>query len=306
MGNRIVVIGSSNVDLIMKMDRLPKVGETITNAEFQQVFGGKGANQAVAAARAGGDVTFINCVGKNDPYHERMIQNFEEDSINTRYIHKMDNLVSGHALVMIGDDGKNYLSVAPGANYALTPKIIDKSILVIETASIILLQYEIPKETIKYVLEQAAEKNIPVMWNFAPAQEIDKRLFKSVHILVVNETEASYLSGITVEDIETSASAAKELNKLGPPIVIITLGEKGVIYFADHQVYHVPAYKVNAEDTTAAGDVFCGVFAVAYSEKKILKSAIKFACAAAALCVQKVGAQPSIPSLKEIEDLYRT
>ncbi|MCM5663286.1 ribokinase [Galbibacter mesophilus] len=302
MDGNIVVIGSSNVDMIMKMHTLPSEGETITNATFQQVFGGKGANQAVAAARAGGKVTFVNCVGKIDPYHPKMINNFEEDGINTNFIYKCDNVASGHALVMIGDDGKNYLSVAPGANYMLTPDLIDKSLSAISSADIILLQFEIPLKTIEYILSIAEEKDIPILWNMAPAQPFDTSILQKVKFFVVNESEASFITGKKVNTIDSAKKACQELALLGPKIVIVTLGAQGVVYNLNDETHFIPAFKVIAEDTTAAGDVFCGSFAVALTENKRIEDAIRFATAASALSVQKIGAQPSIPMRKAIDD----
>ncbi|HMB63979.1 MAG TPA: PfkB family carbohydrate kinase, partial [Eudoraea sp.] len=162
MRKKIVVIGSSNVDMIMKMDRLPREGETVTGATFFQVFGGKGANQAVAAARAGGEVIFLTAVG-NDPYSKQMLENFRNDGIDTHHILKERDEVSGHALIMIGNAGQNYISVAPGANACLTPEKIKKVEAVIGDAAIIVMQYEIPKETIAYVLDYAEDKGIPVL-----------------------------------------------------------------------------------------------------------------------------------------------
>jgi ribokinase len=300
MNKKIVVIGSSNIDLLMKMDRLPKVGETVTGATFMQVYGGKGANQAVAAARAGGDVSFINCVG-DDAYTPQMLENFIAEGIDTQFVFKNNNLTSGHALIMIGSEGKNYLSVAPGANADLSPDKIKEANEVIEKAAIIVMQYEIPLKTIEYVLDLAQEYNIPVLWNFAPAQKLDIAYLKKTEILVVNETEASFITNMEVTNRETAEKAAQKLLELGSKLVILTLGADGVVYGTKNEMTHVPAFKVKAEDTTAAGDTFCGSFAVAHTEGKSLKEAILFSSAAAALAVTRMGAQPSIPNRKEID-----
>ena len=300
MNKKIVVIGSSNVDLIMKMERLPQVGETVTDATFMQVYGGKGANQAVAAARAGGEVSFVNCVG-TDAYTPKMVENFESDGINTQFVFKEPQMVSGHALVMIGSAGRNYLSVAPGANYALTPEYIDSAKSVILEAAILIMQYEIPIETIEHVLNIAEEHDIPVLWNFAPAQKFRLTYCSKVKILVVNETEADFLVKTAVKDLKSAKAAVQELLNLGPNLVILTLGANGVIYGNHDSIQHCPAFKVNALDTTAAGDVFCGSFAVAHVEGKALHQAIEFATAASAICVTQIGAQPSIPYRKDID-----
>jgi ribokinase len=298
---KIVVIGSSNVDLIMKMNRLPEKGETITDAEFYQVYGGKGANQAVAAARAGGNVAFVNCVGE-DAYTPRMVENFKGDGIDSRYIFQEQNVASGHALVMIGEKGMNYLSVSPGANYKLTPMKVDQASEVINEAELILLQYEIPEETIKYVIDLAHKKGIQLLWNFAPARSFDLSYFSKINILVLNEVEASFLAGIPVENESGAEMAATGLMEKGVEKVIITMGSKGAFSFTKSEKISLPSFKVDVVDTTAAGDTFCGAFAVALVEGKSQKESLQFASAAAAICVTRIGAQPSAPTRKEIDD----
>lgn len=301
MKNKIVVIGSSNVDLIMKMERLPAKGETITDADFFQVYGGKGANQAVGAVRAGGNVAFVNCVG-DDAYTPQMLENFRNDGLDVRFVFRETGIASGHALVMIGGEGANYLSVAPGANYRLTPQLIDTAMPVIDEAAIIIMQYEIPVETIKYVFELAEKKNIPVLWNFAPARPFDLSYIAKTNILVVNETEAAFLSGQAVETDDVVEMAAEKLLKMGAKLVIITLGKRGVFALSEIEKVFAPAFKVDAVDTTSAGDVFCGSFAVAQTEGKSLTESLRFASAASAICVTRIGAQPSAPTRKEIDE----
>ncbi len=300
MRDKIVVIGSSNVDLIMKMARLPEKGETVTDAEFMQTFGGKGANQAVGAARTGGKVIFVNCVGE-DAYTPIMVDNYEKDGIDTRFVFRETGIPSGHALVMIGDEGNNYLSVAPGANYRLTPGMIDKASDALDEAAMIVLQYEIMADTIKYVIDMAAERDIPVMWNFAPAREFDTNYLNKVAVLVVNEVEADFLSGRKVSSPEDAKEAARSLREKGPEVVVLTLGEKGAFVIRQDGEESVPAFKVSTIDTTAAGDVFCGSLAVALVEKKPMRKALVFASAAAALAVTRLGAQPSAPTRAEVE-----
>ena len=300
MENKIVVIGSSNVDLIMKMDHLPEKGETVTEAEFLQVYGGKGANQAVAAARAGGNVAFVNCVGE-DAYTPQMIQNYKNDRIDTRFVFQEKGIASGHALIMIGGDGDNSISVAPGANYRLTPQKIDEAQPIIDEAAMIVMQYEIPEETVKYVIDLANKKNIPVLWNVAPARAFDFSYIPKVNILVLNELEAGFLAETPVENEQEAEKAADILLAKGVEKVIITLGAKGAFVVTKDEKVRVPAFKVNAVDTTAAGDTFCGSFAVALVEGKSLKESLQFASAASAICVTRMGAQPSAPDRKEIE-----
>jgi ribokinase len=299
--NKIVVIGSSNVDLLMKMDHLPEKGETVTDAEFFQVYGGKGANQAVAAARAGGNVAFVNCVGE-DAYTPQMVQNYKNDGIDTRFVFQEKGIASGHALIMIGGHGMNYLSVAPGANYKLTPAKIDGALPVIDEAAMIVMQYEIPEETIKYVIDLANRKNIPVLWNCAPARAFDLSYIPKINILVLNEVEAGFLAEMPVEMEADAEKAAQKLVDRGVEKVIITLGSKGAFVVTKTEKVGVPAFKVEAVDTTAAGDTFCGALAVALVEGKPLKEALQFASAAAAISVTRIGAQPSAPTRKEIDE----
>jgi ribokinase len=300
MKNKIVVIGSSNVDLIMKMDHLPQKGETVTDAVFMQVYGGKGANQAVAAARASGNVTFISCVGE-DAYTPQMLKNYENDGIDTRFVFREKNIASGHALIMIDKNGNNIISVAPGANDLLLPEKIDLAEKILDEAAIIVMQFEIPEITIKHVIDIANKKHIPVMWNVAPAKSFDFSLIHKINILILNEIEAGFLSGITVNSETDAEKAAQKLVKEGVEKVIITLGAKGAFIVTKTEKISVPSFKVDAIDTTAAGDTFCGAFAVAIVENKSLKNALQFASAAAAISVTRMGAQPSAPVRKEID-----
>ena len=297
---KIVIIGSSNIDFIMKMKQLPKVGETVTDAEFMQVFGGKGANQAVAAARAGGNVWFVSCVGDDD-ITPRMIDNFSKDGINTDFLFREKNISTGTALIMIGEHGANFISVAPGANYRLSPDYIDKAAAIIKESDIVILQYEITAETLKYVLDICEKHRKLVMWNFAPAREFDRKYLGKVGILVVNETEAEILSGIAVTDDDSVLKAARELKKAGCRTVIITLGVRGSFIYSDEASEWVKAFSVDAVDTTAAGDIYCGSLATALTEGRSLAEAVRFSSAAAAISVTRMGAQPSAPSREEID-----
>jgi ribokinase len=298
--NKIVVIGSSNVDLIMKMERLPGKGETVTDAEFRQVYGGKGANQAVAAARAGGNVAFVSCVGE-DAYTPQMVRNYEIENIDTRFVFKESGIASGYALIMIGGDGDNCISVAPGANYKLTPQKIDEALPVFDEAAMIVMQYEIPEETIQYVIDVANRKKIPVLWNCAPARAFDLSYIPKINILVLNEVEAGFLAQMEVKDENDAAIAAEKLIQKGVEKVIITLGSKGAFVITKDEKVKVSAFKVDAVDTTAAGDTFCGSLAVVLAEGKPLKDSLRFASAAAAISVTRMGAQPSAPTRKEID-----
>ncbi len=304
MKNKIVVIGSSNVDLIMKMDHLPQKGETVTDAVFMQVYGGKGANQAVAAARAGGNVAFVSCVGE-DAYTPQMVTNYKIDEINTQFVFHEKNIASGHALIMIGGDGDNIISVAPGANDMLLPEKIDLTEEILDEAAIIVMQFEIPEITVKHVIDIANKKNIPVMWNVAPAKPFDYTYIPKINILVLNEIEAGFLNNMNIENETDAEKAAQKLVEKGVDKVIITLGSKGAFVVTREEKVSVPSYKVKAVDTTAAGDTFCGAFAVAFIENKSLKESLQFASAAAAISVTRMGAQPSAPTRVEIDNFLK-
>ena len=212
MNKDILVIGSSNIDLIMKMDRLPEKGETIADCTFMQTFGGKGANQAVAAARSGGNVIFVSCVGDDD-FGNSMISNYKKDNINIDYVFRAINVPSGTALIMIGGDGDNYLSVAPGANYELNSKHIDDIINLMSSAGIIVLQHEIHTVTLEYILKKADEIKVPTMLNYAPAKNLDPLCLSKVSILVANETEAQFLTGIPVVSPDNAPDAGSHQDR---------------------------------------------------------------------------------------------
>ncbi len=306
--SKIVVIGSSNIDLAMRMSRLPTVGESVTDAEFMQTFGGKGANQAVAAARAGGTVSFVNCVGE-DPYAKEMVDNFAADGIDTSHITVERGVWSGTALIMVGEAGSNYLSVAPGANYRLTPERIRAIADTIADSEWVVCQYEILPETVEEILAVAKETGTKVMFNFAPARVFDRAKLASVHTLVVNEPEAATLAERAVTNRAEAEAAGRSLVELGCNVVIVTLGADGSLLCTREgvtrddvtRVAHVPAFPVDAVDTTAAGDTYCGCLAVALAEGLPLDRAVVFASAAAALSVQKMGAQPSAPRRGDID-----
>jgi ribokinase len=297
----ILVIGSSNIDLIMKMNRLPEKGETITDCSFLQTFGGKGANQAVAAARSGGIVTFLSSVGDDD-FGTSMISNYKKDNINTDFVFKAEDVSSGTALIMIGGDGNNYISVAPGANYELKSQHIDGIMEIMARFGIIVLQYEILTETLEYILSKAMEIGVKTLLNFAPAKHLNPSSLSKVSILVVNETETQFLTGIPVVSPDNAPEAASTLRSKGIETIIITLGINGSYVLSRNYTGFIPAYKVDAVDATAAGDVYCGSLATALMEDKPLQEAVKFSSAAAALCVTKLGAQRAAPHRKEIDD----
>ena len=301
---RIIVVGSSNVDFIMKMSRLPQRGETITNATFLQTFGGKGANQAYAAAQAGGEVYFVNCVG-DDRYGPAIVENLQSVGVNTRFVFTSPGVASGTALVMIGGDGDNYLSVAPGANYELNRSHIDQVRALIADSAMIVLQCEILADTFDYVVELASQQRRPILLNLAPARAVTESSLQRVTYLILNESEAEFLCGFPIESVELAARAAESLRARGPRVVLITLGSQGVCLSSGGEAVHVPAFAVTAVDATAAGDSFCGALATCLVEDQPLIDAVRFASAAAAICVTRLGAQPSIPSRQETRQFLR-
>lgn len=297
---RVAVVGSSNVDLVMKMPRLPAVGETVTDAEFLQTFGGKGANSAVGAARAGGTVVFVNAVG-DDPYAATLLARLEADGIDIRHVRRVTGVASGHALVMIGAAGTNYLSVAPGANTRVTPEYVAS--LADELASVarILIQNEIPAETNRALLDLARAHGVPVQWNFAPLADSPIAWLDGIDLLIVNETEALGLARRAGLAETESGPLARALRRLGPKGVLITLGSDGVEAATTAFAGRVPAFRVEAVDTTGAGDIFCGSLATALVEGSAMPQALRFASAAAAISVTRLGAQPSAPTRAEID-----
>ncbi|HSD28980.1 MAG TPA: ribokinase [Vicinamibacteria bacterium] len=302
MSARVVVVGSSNIDLVMKMARLPRVGETVTDATFVQAFGGKGANQAVGAARAGGEVAFVGCVG-DDAYGQQVRGSLEADGIDTRFVFTEPGVASGTALILVGGGGENYISVAPGANDRLTPAHVDRAREAIEGAAIVVTQCEIPPETIEHVVALGAELGKPVLLNLAPARRLSDAALSRLTLLAVNETEAESLTGRRVASDREVQEAAGALLAKGPRTVVLTLGARGAYVGAEGVRSLVPGFAVEAVDTTAAGDVHGGALAVALVEGRPVLEAVRFANAAAALSVTRLGAQPSAPRRSDIETL---
>ncbi len=298
--SKILVIGSTNVDFLIKTAKLPSFGETVTDGIFMQNYGGKGANQAVGAARAGGNVTFVTCLGQ-DSYANELIQNFQQDGINTSFVTKEVGVSTGSALIMLDKDGNNYLSVAPGSNYRMTKAHIDSAIEPIKEADIIVIQMEIPFDTTAYIFELAVKYQKKIMFNLAPARPFDLTVLNNVYAFVVNEVEAAMVTGLKVETDEEIKIAANNLLEKGCEIAIITLGVRGSFVASGEVQQFVSAYNVKAIDTTAAGDVYCGSLAVALVEGKSVIDAVKFAGAASAISVTRLGAQPSAPKRDEIE-----
>ena len=307
MAQRIVVVGSSNTDMILQMEHIPRPGETILGGRFSMAAGGKGANQAVAAARAGGEVTFLARVG-DDMFGQQAVEGFVQEGINTEHVIRDEKAPSGVALIFVADDGENSIGVASGANGQLSPADIDAAGACIESADLLVMQLETPLETVLHAAQIAATANVPVILNPAPAQPLSDELLSCISILTPNESEAELLTGIKVEDATSAKQAAEALRAKGVETVIVTLGSQGAVVISKSFSGSVPAFPVDPVDTTAAGDVFNGTLAVALSEaeESSLEEAVRFACAAAALSVTKLGAQPSAPDRKQIDRLLQS
>ena len=294
----IVIIGSSNTDMVIKCEHLPAPGETILGGNFFMNAGGKGANQAVAAARLNGDVCFIAKVG-NDVFGRQAIDLFIKENIKTEYIFIDDANPSGIALITVDAKGENCIAVAQGANGNLSVDDIKNTEAVLQDADIILVQLEIPIETIEYIAGFASRHNKKLILNPAPARILTDDLLGKISIITPNETEASMLSGIEVTNIETAKQAAHVLSAKGIETVIITLGKDGALLYQNNEFRVIPTNVVNPVDTTAAGDVFNGALAVALSEQKDIKDAVRFANIAASISVTRLGAQASAPYRSE-------
>ncbi|MBB3697183.1 ribokinase [Flammeovirga yaeyamensis] len=298
---KIIVIGSSNTDMVVKSPRIPAPGETILGGKFMQVAGGKGANQAVAAARSGGLVSFIGKIG-NDTLGNEAKKGLDRENIDTSNMYVDPTNPSGVALIFVSEEGENSISVASGANDTLSPEDITHSESFIKEHDILLVQFETPMPTVRKAIEVAKKHQLKVIVNPAPAGQLQEDLFPLIDLIIPNETETELITGIKITDHESMVNAADQLLAKGVKNVLITLGSKGVYLKNEEMDTIVPAYKVNAKDTTAAGDTFCGALSVALSNDQLLLEAIETANASAGLSTQKDGAQTSIPYQKEVID----
>jgi ribokinase len=298
---KLVVVGSSNMDLVISLPRIPAVGETVLGGKSSMVFGGKGANQAVASIRSGGDIAYIAKVG-NDLFGENMKNHFKKEGFRTDLILTDENEPTGIAQIFVSEKGENSIAVAPGANMKLMPEDIEPFTDLIKNSKVVLLQLETPLETVEYIADIAYQNNVKLILNPAPAQKLSDDLLKKVWLITPNETETSLLTGIEVVDAKSAGKAAEHLLRLGVNNVIVTLGENGSLLCNGNGVEHFKAFEVKAVDTTAAGDVFNGTLAVAVTNDKPLQEAIIFAAAAAAISVTREGAQPSVPTRAEIDN----
>ena len=302
---KMVVVGSSNMDLVVKSPRIPAVGETILGGDFIMTPGGKGANQAVAAAKLGAEVYFIAKFG-NDVFAEQSLNNFKKEAVNTKYVIQTKEAPSGVALITVDDAGNNIIVVAPGANQMLSPDDVKKAESDIASSGALVAQLEIPLETVEFAAQLANDFGVPFILDPAPAQKLSPEFLKMVDVLTPNETEAQILTGIEVTSNRDSAQmAAKKLLEYGVKSVILTMGAKGFLLANNERMESVPAVKVDAVDATAAGDAFTGSLAVGLAQGKTLTDAALFANYVAALSVTKMGAQSSMPAREAVESFVR-
>lgn len=298
--NKILVIGSSNMDLVVQVPRCPAAGETLFGSSFTTNYGGKGANQAVAVARIGSGVTFMTKLG-NDTFGQQMRQHFSEEGMDLTHILTDAESPTGTALITVEDKGENRIIVVPGANARLTENDVESLSAEINSCRFVLTQLEIPLPTVLRVAEMTSAAGKQLILNPAPARPLPDSLLQKVFLITPNETEAEILTGIRVSDVESARRAALWFRKKGVQQIVITMGSQGAFVFTDDFQGMVPAYKVKAIDTTAAGDVFNGALTVALSEGKTTADAARFGCAASALAVMRPGAQSSIPTRTEID-----
>jgi len=296
----IVVVGSINTDLVGRTQRMPRGGETLLGSDFRMVPGGKGANQAVAVARAGGNVKMLGRVG-DDLFGKQHLANFRDNGVDTQLVHITPGVPTGVAIIIVDDNGENSIVVIPGANNSLMPADIEAARDVVEKARIVMLQLEIPMETAATVISMAKKAGVPVILDPGPARPLAKELLAQVDIITPNEHEAQVLAGEELHSLDDGYRIAGKLLGWGVKNVLLKLGGNGVIFATPEGMEHIPAHKVKAEDTTAAGDAFAGGLAVALAEGFSLRSAVLFANAVGALAVTKLGAQSAIPTREEIE-----
>ncbi|WP_315905034.1 ribokinase [Vibrio fluvialis] len=298
--NKLVVLGSVNADHVLQVPSFPRPGETLHGRKYQVIPGGKGANQAVAAARLKADIGFIACVG-DDSFGINIRESFKLDGMNISGVKMQPNCPTGIAMIQVSDSGENSICISAEANARLTAETIEPDLARIREAKYLLMQLETPIDGIVKAAQVAKEARTNVILNPAPARELPDELLSCVDVITPNETEAEVLTGITVTDDESAQLAADALHRKGIEIVMITLGAKGVWLSQNGRGALIPGFRVQATDTTAAGDTFNGALVTGLLEEMPLESAIKFAHAAAAISVTRFGAQTSIPNRAEVD-----
>jgi ribokinase len=298
----VFVLGSINQDFILKVERRPEPGETVTNAELSTHNGGKGANQAAAAALLGASVTFLGRVG-DDEFGGPLVQALTDKGIDTGLVKRVSGKSTGAAFITVTPDGENAITVAPGANRSLTPEDADAAYEKILGSRVLVAQMEIPVKTVLRAVEIADERGTRALVNLAPTFEVPRELLEKLDPLVVNEHEAAFLLGSKVEGVDGALSAAPELLSLGPRSAVITIGEDGAVFADGESTGHLPAPEVGVVDTTGAGDAFVGALAVKLARNASLEEAVAYAVRAGAAAVTKEGAQGALPTPEVVEAL---
>lgn len=296
---KICVIGSINMDMVISTEHPPIMGETVHGNGFQTVPGGKGANQAIAAAKLGNSVSFIGAVGK-DEFGKSMVENLKNCGVDVSGIEQKGT--SGIAMIIVSE-GNNTIILEGGANMQLEPKNVDRNIKLIEECETVIFQLEIPSETVLYAMKKAKELGKTVILNPAPIASFDERMLKYTDVFIPNQHEAGTVLGMEINDEESARKACDILRDKGIKQVIITLGSKGCVYNVDDDIVLQPAFKVDAVDSTAAGDSFIGAFC-AEADSRGIKEAVKYACAVSAITVSRYGASVSIPEREEVENMF--
>ena len=304
MMNKVVVVGSYNVDLTITTDRLPQIGETVLGKSLKYGHGGKGANQAVAAARAGAQVQFLAKVGR-DQYGEQGIASLAQEGIRSDLILQQSGVPTGMAFITVNKQGDNSIVVISGANWNLTAADVQANADIIADADILLTQFETPLSSVAAAIEIAHSNGVKVILNPAPAKFIDAQILKGVTLLTPNRVEAEMLSGIKITDQQSLGKAAAQLHASGVEIVLITLGAEGVFVSSPGHQKLLPSMKVEAVDTVGAGDVFSGVLAALYTGPETLDQTVSLAIAAAGISVMSIGAQSAIPRLEDVKSYIR-
>ena len=294
------MVGSANMDLVGRSPRIPVPGETVLGGDFRMIPGGKGANQAVAAARLGAEVCFVAKLG-DDVFGRKLLRNFRQEGLDPTCVTLTLAAASGVALITVDEAGNNAIVVAPGANAVLTPEDVGRAEAEIGSAGAVVTQLEVPVAVVRHTAELARRAKVPFLLDPAPAQELDAELLAMVAVLTPNETEAQILTGVEVLDEASARRAANRLLAMGVGAVILTMGAKGFLLAEGEEMEFVPSMKVQAVDTTAAGDAFTGSLAVGLAQGRGLREAAAFANRVAALSVTRIGAQPSMPTREEVD-----
>jgi len=299
---KVCVVGSANMDLLSRIPRLPRMGETLIGHSFHMGCGGKGSNQAAMAAKLGAEVTMVTKLG-HDPLGDMTFKNYQDLGINTRHVHRDLHNFSGVAPIFVDDEGNNSIVILPGANMALTSAEVDEATESIKSADVVICQFETPIECTNEAFRIAKNAGVLTILNPAPAMPIPNELFHLCNIIVLNEIEAETITAMPVEDLEDAKAAAAALRIRGPRAAIVTLGQRGALLVDEEGPYHVQARRVQVVDTTGAGDAFVGSLACFLAEGQPLRSAVENANLVASITVTRVGTQTSFPTRKEVQHL---